>query len=231
MTTRVRGNRQSRRVAHRQTNWGLIVGVIGAGVLGLFALLFLALQEPGIPSLADYCQANPDRCVVKGAADAPVTVVEVSDYSCPACRTFNVETADPLDETFVQTGQARWVVLPFARPSVREQAAPAAAAALCANEQGLFFEYHRTLFDLQESPTALTREGYLEAAGQVGLEMGAFNSCLDSGRYDEIVDANIDAAMKAGVDSTPTFFINGVKLIGAHPFATFQQRIMSTLGS
>lgn len=231
MTTRVKSNRPSRRATHRQTNWMLIGGVIGTGVLGLFALLFLALQEPKIPDLADYCQENPERCIAKGPADAPVTIVEVSDYGCPACRSFNEDTADPLHETFVQTGQARWIVLPFARPGVKEQTGPAAVAAMCANDQGLFFEYHRTLFNLQDSPTALTRAGYLEAAGLVGLDVATFTTCLDSGRYDGILDANIDVAMAAGVDSTPTFFINGVKLVGAHPFATFQQRIMSTLGS
>lgn len=215
--------------AQRPMNWPLLGGVVAAGLLGLAALLILALRQPEGFDLVGYCQDNPGRCLANGSADAPVTIVEVSDYGCPACRAFNLETAGLLEEAYVKTGHVRWLVLPYARPGVKEQTGPAAEAAFCAAEQDRFFDYHRALFAQQDLPQALSRAGYLEAAGELGLDVARFTACLDGGAYADIVEANIEAATAAGVRATPTFFINGVKAEGALPFAAFQQRLEARL--
>lgn len=218
----------------RETNWLLIGGVALVAVIIVFALLIFNLQEtPSQPVaagdhgvLAQYCADNPDRCAVKGEANAPVTIVEVSDYGCPACQVFNQQTAGPLKQTFVETGQARFIILPFA---LRSQTAPSAEAALCAKEQELFFEYHDILMDNMRQPDAFAREGYLRMARQAGLDEAAFSECIDSRRYQQTVAQNVAAAQEAGLRATPSFFVNGELLEGAHPFATFQQRINSLL--
>jgi protein-disulfide isomerase len=223
-------HKATRRVRQeKESNWRLLLGIAAIGVLLLFALLALSLREPAIATLEEYCQDNPGRCILKGAADAPVTIVEVSDYACPACQEFNLNTAGLLDESYVESGQVRWLVVPYARAVVKAQSGPAAEASLCANDQERFFEFHQWLFEQQGEPTTLSRDGYLLAAEQLELEINEFSACLDSGRYAGVVDDNIEAANLAGVRATPTFFINGVKVEGAQPFAAFQQRIDALL--
>lgn len=221
--------RPIRHLEKRPVNWPIIAGVIALGVIVLFSLLALSLRDPEIANLIDYCQDNPERCVAIGPADAPVTVVEVSDYGCPACRAFNVETAGAIEQSYVETGQVRWIVLPYARPSVKNQTGPAAEAALCANDQERFLDYHNTLFAMQESEAALTRDGYMQAAESLELDIAAFTSCLDSRTYQDTIEANIEAATLADVRATPTFFLAGLKLEGAQPFTVFQQRLEALL--
>lgn len=223
--------RPARRAHHEKstTNWPVLIGIAAIGVVLLFALLALSLREPAVATLEEYCQDNPDRCIVKGQADAPVTIVEVSDYACPACQSFNLETAGLLEEAYVETGQVRWITVPYARAVVKAQSGPAAEASFCADEQDRFFDFHKWLFERQADPTTLTRNGYLTAAEQLNLNVNDFTSCLNGNGYGRILDANIEAATLAGVRATPTFFINGIKLEGAQPFAAFQQRIESLL--
>jgi hypothetical protein len=217
MANRQRRTARRSKPAKRKTNWTIIGGVI-VGAVVLVALLALALREPEIVSLADFCANNPENCIEKGEADAPVTIVEVSDYSCTHCRNFNLESAVVIDEEYVQSGQVQWVILPYA---LSLQTTPAAESAYCAAEQDNFFAYHKEMFEIQTLPIALTPAGYLESAGRAGLDLEAFNSCLESDDYGSLVQENIRAASNAGVNATPTFFINGVKIEGNDPVGIF----------
>lgn len=214
----------------RQTNWVVIGGVLGAGFLILIALLVLATRDAGAETLADYCDSNPDQCIIEGAANAPVTIVEISDYNCVWCRDFNVRTAAALHQEYVDTGQARWIILPFA---LRSTTVPPAAAAMCAADQGAeqFSQMHLNLFSLQDAAGNFSRENILAVAAQSGLEMDSFTSCFDGGRYTSVVEANIRQANLAGVSATPSFFINGVKLEGSQPLESFQRQINSALAA
>ncbi|MCI0577952.1 MAG: DsbA family protein [Chloroflexi bacterium] len=203
-------------------------GIIVVAVMGLVALMGLALRTPEANSLAAFCQENPGNCFSEGPADAPVTLVEVSDYNCSHCRNFNLQTAGLLHEQYVETGQVRWVYVPFA---LRVETIPPAAAALCAGEQGRFPEFHRLMFEMQGSPQALTRDGFLLAAGQLGLDLESFGACVDGGKYNDAVQENIRAANLMGVRATPTFFINDEKAEGNLPLAEFQRRIDALLVS
>lgn len=230
-------SRRDRRNPEKGTNWLLIGGFAAIGIVALFALLYVTLSAEGQPtptsqplaSLAEYCATNETNCVSTGDPDAPITIVEVSDYGCIHCRNFNLGgTADTIQEEYVDTGSVRWVILPYA---LRPATAPAAASALCAEEQDQFAPYHKRLFELQDSPNALTEDAFLEAATDVGLDVDAFSSCLDDNRYDNTVQRNVLAAQDAGVSATPTFFINGAKIEGNLPLPAFQQEIESRLGS
>lgn len=230
-------SRRKKRGPRRGTNWLLIGGIVALGVIGLFVLLFATLQGEGVPTptpepvanLAQFCAANEDNCIEKGDPEAPVTVVEISDYGCSHCRNFNLGgTADSLDETYVEADQVQWIVVPYAlRPATQ----PAAEAALCAAEQGEFFPYHKQLFELQGTDAAMSKEGFLPVAEEVGLDVEEFESCYDSGRYGSVVQRNVAVAASAGVSATPTFFINGRKVEGNLPLAAFQERIEVALGS
>lgn len=223
--------RKKRIQPRRQTNWTLIGAIGGAAVIALFALLYLAIR-PAPPvtatDLATYCAENEGACVAEGATDATVTIVEIADYGCPACATFNAQTAEPLHTAFVKTDQVRYLVVPFA---LRDETLPAAASALCAAEQELFAPYHDAMFAFQNDPRALTRDGLMVVAAGVGLEMDAFATCVDGRRYNQTIADNVAAAAAAGVRATPSFFIGAELLEGAQPFSVFRDRLNNLLSS
>lgn len=212
----------------RQTSWWLIGAIILAGVVIIFGLLYLALREPEPPTLANYCLDNPRNCVFKGPDNAPVTIVEVSDYGCSHCRDFNLETAGLLEDLYVTPGDVRWITLPFALSSTTF---PAAEAAICANDQGKFSEFHHRMFELQGTPSLYTPEGLSQVAADLGLDQAAFDSCVGNGVYNSVIEKNVREASLAGVNATPTFFINDKKLGGNYPLTAFQSEIASALGT
>lgn len=215
----------------KQTNWVLIGGVVGIGVIGLFGLLFLSLQEPAAPellSLEAYCQDNPNNCIAEGAEDAPVTIVEISDYGCTHCRSFYMETEPLLKETYVASGDVRFLVVPYALSTAT---VAAANGGLCAAEQDRFIEYSRAMYRQYDEADARQREGIVRAGEQAGVDVAQFTECLNQSRYNNVLQQNIRAVGEAGVSSTPNFFINGQHVEGAQPFAAFQQQINALLNS
>lgn len=213
----------------RETNWLVIGGLIALGVIVFGGLLFLALrpsQSQTVQTLAEYCNANPDRCAVQGDADAPVTLVEVSDFGCSHCTDFHNNTAEDLKAQFVDPGQVRWIALPYA---LGTQTVPAAAAALCAMEQDRYFEFANALFSIEPLQTRLSPEGYEQAAAAIGLDVDQFNACMDDARYIDTVNDNRVAARNVQVSGTPTFFLNEEKLVGAQPLSVFAQTINALL--
>ncbi len=155
-----------------------------------------------------------------GPADAPITIIEFSDYECPYCRRWHDEVFGRLIETYPE--QVRLVYRDFPISSIHANAFSAAVAANCANEQGAFWEFHDRLFSME---LGLGMEAYRSYASQLGLDTQSFIKCLESGRYRDEVQADYDFAAELGVRSTPTFFINGIAIVGAQPFEVFQQVI------
>jgi protein-disulfide isomerase len=241
MVKKARKKRQARKET-RQTNWAIIAGIVGIGVVGLFALLYVSLRGgDGLGStsddnglLANYCESNEANCIENGATDAPVTVVEVSDYGCGHCADFNLNKVDALQSQYVDTGKARWVVVPYAlqvQPG-QFQTLPTAVSAMCANEQDMFFEYHKEMFTLQGTPQFNTEEAFVQTAASLDMDVAEFTSCLDDNDYNRILMRNISAAQTAGVGSTPTFFINGRMIKGNLPsISDYQQVIDQALDS
>ncbi|RMF29494.1 MAG: DsbA family protein [Chloroflexi bacterium] len=159
----------------------------------------------------------------RGSPDAPVKIIEFSDYLCPHCRDFNLETAPRIDETFVATGKVQYINHYFALGPNR---IPIVEAAYCAADQGKFWEYHHTLFANQGRFQRADLIGY---ARQLGLDVETFTQCLDSGKHRQAIEAAIQSAQELGVNATPTFLINGQMLRGAYPFEIFQQVIEQAL--
>jgi protein-disulfide isomerase len=159
-----------------------------------------------------------------GAVDAPITIVEFSDYECPYCRTWHTEVYSQLIDAYGD--QVRFVYRDFPLESIHANAKPAAEAANCANEQGEFWEYHDKLFSME---LGLSPEAYQEYATQLGLDIDEFQECFESGRYQEEVQLDFEFAANLGVRSTPTFFVNGIAVVGAQPFEVFQQVIEKEL--
>ena len=159
-----------------------------------------------------------------GPEDAPVTIIEFSDFECPFCTRFRKQTYDRIKEAYGD--KIRFVYRDFPLVQLHPQAVPAAIAAQCANEQGKFWEYHDLLF-LGDKP--LGRDTYVAYADQLGLDVDEFSRCIDEERYMDEVQKDFEDGVAAGVRGTPTFFINGVPLVGAQPFENFQAVIEQEL--
>lgn len=154
-----------------------------------------------------------------GNEEAPVTVIEFSDFECPFCKRFHNSTLDQLISDYVDTGKIKFVYRDFPLTSIHPNAQKAAEAAECADDQGKFWKMHDLLFD--RSP-ALSEDKLTNYAEELGLNVEQFQDCLASGKYADEVGKDFADGLAAGVNGTPTFFINGERLIGAQPFSAFQ---------
>jgi protein-disulfide isomerase len=167
-----------------------------------------------------------------GKADAPVTILEFSDYQCPYCRQYVQHTLPKIMATYVDTGQVRYLFKDFPLES-HANAHVAAEAARCAGSQGAYWAMHGQLFDAQQEWAWQGQEDVLESfvryAEDLGLDGTAFRECLQSGQFGEQVRQDQWEGQQAGVHGTPSFLINGQLLAGAYPFETFQQMIEAEL--
>ncbi len=172
-------------------------------------------------------QVSQDDDPAIGPSDAPVVIIEFSDYQCPFCRKFRLETLDKILETY--RGKVRFVYRDFPLENIHVYALKAAEAADCAGEQGKYFEYHDVLFEKQDDWAQRGEVAFVEYAKQIGLDVESFKVCLASGRYEEEVRKDLQDGLRAGVTGTPAFFINGIPLKGAQPFEAFKAIIDSEL--
>lgn len=161
-----------------------------------------------------------------GSSNAPVTMVELSDFQCSFCRKFWAETLPRLKETYIKNGQVRFAYQHFA--ILGEHSFAAAQAAECAREQVKFWPYHDKLFESQGG-LAFTDAKLKRYAREVGLEVEVFTRCLDSGKYRQKVEDETRRGLQLGARGTPTFFLNGQMLPGAQPFEVFQAAIEEAL--
>jgi len=163
-----------------------------------------------------------------GSASAPVTVIEFSDFQCGFCKRFWVDTLPKLKEAYIDTGKARFVYRHFA--ILGKHSEQAALASECAAEQGKFWEYHDQLFKNQGG-LAFTEAKLKQYARDIGLNAGAFGTCLGNGKYKEKVERETGAAANLGGRGTPFFVVNQRPLVGAQPYSVFQKMIDEELKS
>jgi protein-disulfide isomerase len=154
-----------------------------------------------------------------GPVDAPITIVEFSDYQCPFCRRWHAEVYEPLLAAY--PGKIRLVYRNLPLTSIHPDALGAAEAAMCAGEQDVYWKYHDKLF----SSESLGNSVYLQYAQELGLNMPAFEACLNDHKYQKTIESDSDFAINLGIRSTPTFFINGLAVVGAQPLDVFKQVI------
>lgn len=192
------------------------------------------LQETFIQSLSRKYQVKlllqPPRTTVpgpqdlaRGKADAPVTIIEFSDFECPYCRRAQ-KVVHQVEEHYGD--KIRFVFRHFPLP-FHEKAPKASEAAQCAQDQGKFWPFHHALFD---DGTELSVPAYKALARKLQLNTKTFNDCLDSGRQAQRVAADLEDGRLLGISGTPTFFVNGIRLVGAVPFEEFRSIIDMELG-
>ena len=160
-----------------------------------------------------------------GDADAPVTIVEYTDYQCTFCQRHYVSTFHTILDDY--DGQIRYFVRHFPSPSIHPDASRAAVAAVCAEDQGSFWEYHDRLFR-QQRPN-LSQAGLLAYAEDLNLDMEAFNACIVNEDTWAKVQEDHELGSTYGVSGTPAFFINGRVVFGAQPLSVFRSAIDAAL--
>ncbi|HUU35864.1 MAG TPA: thioredoxin domain-containing protein [Vicinamibacterales bacterium] len=165
-----------------------------------------------------YQVALADHDPARGPENAPVTIVEFSEYQCPFCGRVT-PTLKALEQKYA--GKVRVVFKDFPLPN-HLQAAKAAEAAHCAGDQGKYWELHDRLFANQQQ---LQIADLKKHAAAIGLDQAKFDQCLDAGTHAADVQADVDLGAEMGVQSTPTLYINGRIVTGAQPAAVFEQII------
>lgn len=157
-----------------------------------------------------------------GNEDAPIVIVEFSDFFCSFCKRHFDQTLTPVLENYGE--HIRYVYRDFAQLTPESQ--PAAAAAECADEQGVFWDFHSEFFSNQ---SVLGRDFYIATAEKFELDVDAYTACLDENRYSEEVEFDILDGQLEGVRGTPGFFINGQFISGAQPYQLFERIIQREL--
>lgn len=173
---------------------------------------------PAAAAADERVEVDLDDDPALGPVDAPITIVEFSDFNCPYCQRFHQITFQSLLESYPD--QIRFVYRDY--PITSQESFIAAQAAECANAQGEYWAYHDLLFSGQYELGATAYRLYAE---QANLDADALQVCIDEGRYAEEVQADARYAASLGVSGTPTFFINGIPLVGAQPLSRFTQVI------
>ena len=164
-----------------------------------------------------------DPARLRGSPQAPVMIVEFSDFQCPFCRKVQSALKNLLEK---YQGQLSLAYRDFPLRGMHSQAELAAEASRCALEQGRFWEYHDFLFG---NPDKLNRSGVAGMAQSLGLDEKQFDACLSSGKYTKQIEQDLQDGIRAGVEGTPGIFINGILLSGAQPEAAFEKIIRAEL--
>jgi protein-disulfide isomerase len=212
---------------------GLVIGYMGRGVLGPEATAARGTQTAAAVAMQTRSAANQEvmKMVIaqarhfRGDPNAPVTLIEFSDFQCPYCSAWNNDAGMKIEQQYVESGKVQVGYFHF--PFLGQESLDAAQAAECAGEQGKFWEFHNSLFSNQngENQGAYSKDNLKALAAKMGLDTEAFNSCLDVGKYTDIIAQQVQLARQLGVQSTPSFLINGTPIVGAQPFENFKEVI------
>ena len=189
-------------------------------------------QAPAAPPEPTKAKINVQGSEMLGSRDAPLTIVEFTDYQCPFCQRFHTTAFPEIKKNFIDTGKVRFYSRDMPLDSLHPNAIRAAQAARCASEQGQFW----TLRDIMGSnPTKLDLDSLVADADSLKMDVNKFRSCVESEKYKQAIQTDVLEAMKIGADGTPTFVIgkstpegvDGEVLVGAMPYDVFDRKLKS----
>ncbi|MEK7571464.1 MAG: DsbA family protein [Patescibacteria group bacterium] len=221
--------------------FAFLLGMLVSKVTYLEKMATQSAPTPAAPGAAEPTIAPPPQIVdvasgklpILGDPNAKVTVVEFSDFQCPFCKRAFDDAIAQIKKEYVDTNKIAFAFRHSPLTSIHPNAREASLASECANEQGDFWTYHDQLFNTQDdwSPKAgnAATDAFIEIAGGLGMDADQFRSCLESEKHAPRVDADMQDASTVQVDGTPTFFINGYRVVGAVPFADIKKVIEAEL--
>ncbi len=187
-------------------------------------------QLPPMPQVPQTGRLRLEGGYSLGSIDAPVTIVEFTDYPCPYCRTFESTTLAELRKKYINTGKVRFVVRDFPLAQMHPDATQAAEAAHCAGDQGQFWPMHDALFS---DASKLGKNGLIDSAASLKLDMDAFRSCLEGRKHQLEIQKDQQVASSLQINGTPAFLVgkaageevSGAIIVGAQPFSVFEAKL------
>lgn len=215
------------------------------------SLVAIALLMPGCSGPAPLHDAPPAREVAAaapiasalapdtgdtrtmGRADAPVAIYEMSDFQCPFCRRYALETLPTIEREYIATGKVRYTFINFPITQLHPNAVPAAELGVCAARQGKFWPMHNLLFETQDAwaPLKDPRPALLGLSDSLGMDRTKTLACLADSTTARTVEAEATAAARAGATATPSFYIEGGLLVGAQPIEVFRPILDSIIAA
>lgn len=187
-----------------------------------------ALEKPQVLGAEDQQEILKNTGTVKGAENAKVIIVEFSEYQCPFCKRYVDETYVKIMENYGD--KIKYIFRDYPLP-FHQHGQATAQAARCAGDQQKYWEYHDKLFAEKErwSTGEDITETLVVFSTELGLDSNSFRDCLTSGEYAQAIKDDFALGQKVGISGTPSFFINGRKLVGAQPFEKFKNIIEEEL--
>jgi protein-disulfide isomerase len=232
----LRLEREKRQKRQRITTLLIIIGV----ALIVVALLVYPTLKQSLTPVGEIVKVTPQPRPMAsfnstGDPNAPVKLIEYSDFQCPYCKLFSDQTEKRIVDNYIATGKVYYTYVPFGPGGnyIGQESKDAAMAAFCAGDQGKFWEYHDILFANQtgENVGDFTEKRLMAMAEALGLDLGKFQSCYKSQQFETQLAQGISEGLKAGIGGTPSFLVNGQKIEGAQPYDAFQQAIEAALAA
>lgn len=229
-------NRKQKSSGSSKTKF-ITLGIIGAVVIGIVSFGIVSPDSFIVGNSLDKQLILDPEIVspILGSPSAPVTIIEFGDYQCPFCQKWNLQTKPAIVTNFIETGKANLIYVDLA--IIGPDSIKAHAGSYCADEQGLYWQYHDYLYANQgHENDGWTNSKNLKVlvSGIDGMDTDSFAQCLDSGKYEQRVKDNKKIAANAGARSTPSFVIVGpsgdtIPISGAQPYSVFQKTIEGLL--
>jgi len=210
---------------------GVIVAIIIVSVVLIASSNYTANNNQNILFSIDITKGSP----ILGSESAQITIVEFGDYQCPFCQKWNQNTKPLIEKNYIATGKIKLVYVDF--PIIGPDSIKAHAGSYCADEQGLYWQYHDFLYSNQghENSGWTNQNNLKNLVSEISeLDTDSFSKCLDSGKYEDRVKENKIIATKSGATSTPYFIViepdgNRIPISGAQPYSVFQEIINKIL--
>jgi len=189
------------------------------------------IAESKTPKIETFSEISKDDDPILGDPDAPISIIEFSDYQCQFCARFYSDTLPLLNSQYIETGKVNLISRDFPIVKIHSNAMPTALASECANEQGKFWEYHGELFETQNTWKQNKSDEIIltlkQFAKDLNLNQEQFDACLDSKKYAEEISNDLADGQKYFVTGTPTFFVGNDKIgyssiFGAQSFSDFR---------
>jgi len=232
---------QERREKRKRQNDRLMLIMVGGVVLVLAAIIYAIITSSNLNLTARQIKqpvfTEVEQYDLSGLGDpgAPVLVEAYSSFSCSYCADFALGAGKQIEEDYIATGQVSLVFKTVGYSPEAPALTQAIESAYCAAEQGSFWQFHDLIFANQvrlfSNRTANLTATMKTFAEMLALNLDQFESCVAENKYRELVFDNQADASQLGVSGTPTFFINGVKLVGNQPYENFQELIEQALAS
>ena len=188
-------------------------------------MIWTSLTATTVVAQATAKKPDPLDMRTKGSPTAPVTVYEMSDFQCPFCKRQIDNTFPLLEKEYIATGKVRWIFINYPLVSIHPNAVPAAELAMCAGRAGKFWEAHDLVFRTQKVWAPLKDPGPFLASllDSLKLKRATVIQCLEKGEARAEIQSDVEGSIKAGAQSTPTFYIEGGLMLGAQPVQLFRQ--------